>query len=154
MNVPMVYNIILGHPTLNTIKVVVAPYLLLIQFEVDDGKVSLVIRSIICVPSQKKHWWHQARHLSSSKPYLHRTCTPTPLACTSALEPYVIGVGLFSEGLHLFLIAFGLLPDGIKLNLYNALKKKRVNDGESVNCTLNTRKEKTMASQIKYEGKD
>jgi len=30
MNVPMVYNIILGHPILNTIKVVVAPDLLLI----------------------------------------------------------------------------------------------------------------------------
>ena len=35
----MAYNVILGRPTLNAIKVMVAPYLLLVQFELDDGKV-------------------------------------------------------------------------------------------------------------------
>ncbi|KAJ8428914.1 hypothetical protein Cgig2_011656 [Carnegiea gigantea] len=38
-NIPMTYNVILGRPTLNAIKVVVAPHLLLIQFKLDDEKV-------------------------------------------------------------------------------------------------------------------
>jgi len=38
----MVYIVILGHLTLNAIKVIVAPYLLLIQFELDHGRVGKV----------------------------------------------------------------------------------------------------------------
>jgi len=34
----MVYKVILGRPTLNAIKAMVTPYLLLIQFKLDDGK--------------------------------------------------------------------------------------------------------------------
>jgi len=34
----MAYNVILGQPILNVIKAMVAPYLLLIQFELDDEK--------------------------------------------------------------------------------------------------------------------
>ena len=34
----MAYNVILGCPALKTIEVIVALYLLLIQFELDDGK--------------------------------------------------------------------------------------------------------------------
>ena len=39
VDIPMVYNIILGHPTLSAIKAVIVPYLLLMQFELDDGRV-------------------------------------------------------------------------------------------------------------------
>ena len=39
MDIPMAYNVILGRPTLSTIKAVIAPYLLLMQFELDDGRV-------------------------------------------------------------------------------------------------------------------
>ena len=39
MDVLIAYNVILGLSTLNVIRVVVAPHLLLIQFELDDGKV-------------------------------------------------------------------------------------------------------------------
>jgi len=35
-DVPMAYNVIIGHPTLSMLKAVVAPYLLLMQFELDD----------------------------------------------------------------------------------------------------------------------
>ena len=37
---------ILGRPTLNIMKAVVALYLLLIQFELDDGKVEKIIRRL------------------------------------------------------------------------------------------------------------
>jgi len=37
VDVPMAYNVIIGCPTLNAVKAVVAPYLLLVQFELDDG---------------------------------------------------------------------------------------------------------------------
>jgi len=37
VDVPMAYNVIIGRPTLSMLKVVVAPYLLLMQFELDDG---------------------------------------------------------------------------------------------------------------------
>ena len=39
VDVPMAYNIIIGRPTLSVLKAVVAPYLLLMQFELDDGRV-------------------------------------------------------------------------------------------------------------------
>jgi len=39
MDIPMVYNVILGRPTLSAIKAVTALYLLLMQFELDDGRV-------------------------------------------------------------------------------------------------------------------
>jgi len=39
VEIPMGYNIILGRPTLNAIKAMMAGYLLLIQFELDDKKV-------------------------------------------------------------------------------------------------------------------
>ncbi|KAJ8438067.1 hypothetical protein Cgig2_025472 [Carnegiea gigantea] len=38
-DISMAYNVILGRPTLKAIKVMVAPYLLLVQFELDNGKV-------------------------------------------------------------------------------------------------------------------
>ena len=38
-DIPVAYNVILGRSTLNAIKVVVGPYLLLIQFELHDEKV-------------------------------------------------------------------------------------------------------------------
>jgi len=43
VDVPMAYNFILGCPTLSTIKVVIAPYLLLMQFEMDDGRVGKLL---------------------------------------------------------------------------------------------------------------
>ena len=39
VDVLIAYNVILGLSTLNVIRVVVAPHLLLIQFELDDEKV-------------------------------------------------------------------------------------------------------------------
>ena len=39
VNILMEYNVILRRLTLNTIKVLVAPYLLLMHFEMDGGKV-------------------------------------------------------------------------------------------------------------------
>jgi len=39
IDILMTYNVILECLTLNTIKVVVAPYLLLMQFELDDRRV-------------------------------------------------------------------------------------------------------------------
>ena len=39
VNIPMAYNAILKSPTLNAIKEVIPRYLLLIQFELNDGKV-------------------------------------------------------------------------------------------------------------------
>ncbi|KAJ8424988.1 hypothetical protein Cgig2_027997 [Carnegiea gigantea] len=38
------YNVILGHLTLNAIKAIIAPYLLLVQFELDDGRVRKLYR--------------------------------------------------------------------------------------------------------------
>jgi len=39
VDVPMAYNVIIGHPNLSMVKVIIAPYLLLMQFELDDGRV-------------------------------------------------------------------------------------------------------------------
>jgi len=39
VDVPMAYNVIIGRPTLSVLKAVVALYLLLMQFELDDGRV-------------------------------------------------------------------------------------------------------------------
>jgi len=38
LDIPVAYNVILGRPTLEEIKVVITPYLLM-QFELDDGQV-------------------------------------------------------------------------------------------------------------------
>jgi len=38
-DVPMAYKVIITRPTLSMVKAVIAPYLLLIQFELDDGRV-------------------------------------------------------------------------------------------------------------------
>jgi len=42
VDVPMAYNVILGHPTLHKLKVVIAAYLLQRQFETDDGSVGVM----------------------------------------------------------------------------------------------------------------
>ncbi|KAJ8438701.1 hypothetical protein Cgig2_011884 [Carnegiea gigantea] len=42
VDVPTVYNIIIGRPTLHRVKVVIAPYLLQLQFEADDGSVGMM----------------------------------------------------------------------------------------------------------------
>ena len=39
VDVPTSYNVILGCPTLHNMKAVIAPYLLQLQFEADDGSV-------------------------------------------------------------------------------------------------------------------
>jgi len=39
VDVPMAYNVIIGRPTLRMVKAVIAPYLLLMQFELDDGRI-------------------------------------------------------------------------------------------------------------------
>jgi len=39
VDVPLAYNIIIGRPTLGMIKAVIAPYLFLVQYELDDGRV-------------------------------------------------------------------------------------------------------------------
>ncbi|KAJ8425512.1 hypothetical protein Cgig2_024223 [Carnegiea gigantea] len=39
VDVPIAYSIILGRPTLHKIKAIIAPYLLQLQFEADDGSV-------------------------------------------------------------------------------------------------------------------
>jgi len=39
LDIPMAYNVILGHPTLNATKAVIAPYLLLMQFELDGDRI-------------------------------------------------------------------------------------------------------------------
>ncbi|KAJ8446779.1 hypothetical protein Cgig2_016089 [Carnegiea gigantea] len=38
LDIPVTYNVILGRPTLNAIKAAVAPYLLLVKFELDNRK--------------------------------------------------------------------------------------------------------------------
>jgi len=43
VDILMAYNVILGRPTLNTIKPVIAPYLLLMQFELDDGRIGKLL---------------------------------------------------------------------------------------------------------------
>jgi len=42
VDVPMAYNIILGCPTLHSVKAVIALYLLQLQFESDDGSVEMM----------------------------------------------------------------------------------------------------------------
>ncbi|KAJ8441776.1 LOW QUALITY PROTEIN: hypothetical protein Cgig2_009022 [Carnegiea gigantea] len=42
--VPITYNIILGRPTLHTTKAVIAPYLIQIQYEGDNGSVGKLFR--------------------------------------------------------------------------------------------------------------
>jgi len=42
VDVPTTYNIILGWPTLNRVKAVIAPYLLQLQFKADDGSVDMM----------------------------------------------------------------------------------------------------------------
>jgi len=42
VDVPTVYNIIIRRPTLHRGKVVIAPYLLQLQFEADDGSVGMM----------------------------------------------------------------------------------------------------------------
>ena len=44
VDVPVAYNVIIRRPTLGTIKAVVAPYLLLVQYELDDGRVEKLFR--------------------------------------------------------------------------------------------------------------
>jgi len=39
LDVPMAYNVIIRRPTLSQVKAVIAPYLLVTQFELDDGRV-------------------------------------------------------------------------------------------------------------------
>ena len=39
IEIRLVYNVILGRPTLNTIKAILSPSLLLMQFELEDGRV-------------------------------------------------------------------------------------------------------------------
>jgi len=39
VDISMTYNVIIGRPTLSAVKAVIAPYLLLMQFELDDGRV-------------------------------------------------------------------------------------------------------------------
>ena len=39
IDIPMAYNVILGHPTHYKVKAVIAPYLLQLQFEANDGQV-------------------------------------------------------------------------------------------------------------------
>ena len=39
VDIPMRYNVILRRPTLNAIKAIISPYLLLIQFELDHRRV-------------------------------------------------------------------------------------------------------------------
>ena len=39
VDVPMAYNVIIERPTLSVLKAVVVPYLLLMQFELDNGGV-------------------------------------------------------------------------------------------------------------------
>jgi len=38
VDVPIAYNVLIGRPTLSAIKAVIAPYLLLMQFEIDHGQ--------------------------------------------------------------------------------------------------------------------
>jgi len=42
VNVPTAYNVILGRPTLDKVKAAIAPYLLQLQFEADDGSVGVM----------------------------------------------------------------------------------------------------------------
>ena len=39
LNVPTAYNVIIGRLTLHRVKAIVAPYLLQLQFETDDGDI-------------------------------------------------------------------------------------------------------------------
>jgi len=39
IDVPTAYNVILGWPTLHKVEAVIAPYLLQLQFERDDGTI-------------------------------------------------------------------------------------------------------------------
>ena len=42
VDVPITYNVILGWPTLHEVKAAIAPYLLQLQFQADDGGVSKI----------------------------------------------------------------------------------------------------------------
>ena len=42
VDVPTAYNVILGRPTLHKVKAVIAPYLLQLQFEADNGSVGKI----------------------------------------------------------------------------------------------------------------
>ncbi|KAJ8423735.1 hypothetical protein Cgig2_023890 [Carnegiea gigantea] len=39
IDVPMAYNVIIGRPTLHKVKAIIAPYLLQLQYEADDGSI-------------------------------------------------------------------------------------------------------------------
>jgi len=39
-DVPMAYNVILGRPNLHKVKAVITPYLLQLQFKMNDGSIS------------------------------------------------------------------------------------------------------------------
>ena len=41
-DIPTAYSIILGRPTLNKVKTIIAPYLLQLQFEANDGSVGVM----------------------------------------------------------------------------------------------------------------
>ena len=45
IDITIAYNVILKRLTVNAIKTVAAPYLLLIQFELDDGRVRKLYRT-------------------------------------------------------------------------------------------------------------
>jgi len=69
VDMPMACNVTLGCPTLHKVKAVIAPYLLQLQFEADDG----------CVGEMHgDQWTAQECYLVSIKPLIERTKEPGP----------------------------------------------------------------------------
>ncbi|KAJ8424123.1 LOW QUALITY PROTEIN: hypothetical protein Cgig2_015649 [Carnegiea gigantea] len=183
VDIPMVYNIILGRPNLNAIKAVVAPYLLLIQFELDDGNMEKLYGDPKiereCYYVSLKSLGKKEEPLSGETPWKnkkegrHRGNGSTfssveehgrpPLQVTykviKALRKGAIQGKLTLnwegiETLHLFLIVPCLLLERVKLSLCYTLESNKVKGKESTNCTLKTRKEKITSSKIKCKGKE
>ena len=66
VDIPMAYNVILGRPTLNAIKSIMAPYLLLILFELDDRKVGKLYGD----PIMAREWYYVIlRSLGRKEPH-------------------------------------------------------------------------------------
>ncbi|KAJ8419387.1 hypothetical protein Cgig2_034105 [Carnegiea gigantea] len=151
--------------TLSNVKSVVTHYLLLIQFELNDGKVGTLYKD---QKMARECYYMSLKSLGMKKEPLpevnmggppSRVTSAFPLGQSSRAhsrkDEWVADAALeCRRGLYLFLVVPHLLPDRIKRTLHDMLKRNGVKGGESMNYTLKTRKKKVMASKIESKGKD
>ena len=64
VDVPTAYNVFFGRPTLHKAKAIIAPYLLPLQFEADDGSIGEM---------RVDQWTAREYYLVSIKPFIERT---------------------------------------------------------------------------------